>query len=69
MSALVPGNKIEAIELLDAEIRIIGRSQDDAQVEVVEDMPAAETVFVPQSGASLIACIAVLSPECSPSRG
>jgi threonine dehydratase len=34
MSALVPSNKVEAIRALGAEIRIIGRSQDDAQVEV-----------------------------------
>ncbi len=34
MSALVPANKIEAIRSLGAEIRIAGRSQDDAQVEV-----------------------------------
>ena len=34
MSRLVPGNKVEAIEALGAEIRIVGRSQDDAQVEV-----------------------------------
>ena len=34
MSALVPRNKIEGIQALGAEVRIIGRSQDDAQVEV-----------------------------------
>ncbi|MGX1744470.1 hydroxyectoine utilization dehydratase EutB [Bosea sp. NPDC055353] len=34
MSALVPANKIEAIRSLGVEIRIVGRSQDDAQVEV-----------------------------------
>lgn len=34
MSALVPANKVEAIRTLGAEIRIIGRSQDDAQEEV-----------------------------------
>jgi threonine dehydratase len=34
MSALVPRNKLEAIAALGAEIRIVGRSQDDAQVEV-----------------------------------
>lgn len=34
MSALVPANKVEAIRALGAEIRIVGRSQDDAQVEV-----------------------------------
>lgn len=34
MSALVAANKVEAIRSLGAEIRIVGRSQDDAQVEV-----------------------------------
>ncbi len=34
MSRLVPGNKLRAIEALGAEVRIIGASQDDAQVEV-----------------------------------
>jgi threonine dehydratase len=34
MSSLVPPNKVEAIRALGAEVRIIGRSQDDAQVEV-----------------------------------
>jgi threonine dehydratase len=34
MSHLVPGNKVEGIRRLGAEIRILGRSQDDAQAEV-----------------------------------
>lgn len=34
MSSLVPANKLEAIKALGAEIRIIGRSQDEAQIEV-----------------------------------
>lgn len=34
MSALVPANKVEAVRALGAEIRIVGRSQDDAQAEV-----------------------------------
>ncbi|MBB3594045.1 threonine dehydratase [Rhizobium sp. BK529] len=34
MSSLVPANKVEAIRMLGAEIRIVGRSQDDAQAEV-----------------------------------
>ena len=33
MSELVPGNKREAIEALGAEIRIVGQSQDEAEVE------------------------------------
>ena len=35
MSDLVPGNKRAAIEALGAEVRIVGRSQDEAEVEVV----------------------------------
>ena len=34
MSRLVPKNKIEGIRALGAEVRIVGESQDDAQVEV-----------------------------------
>ena len=34
MSRLVPQNKIDGIEAQGAEVRIIGQSQDDAQVEV-----------------------------------
>jgi threonine dehydratase len=34
MSVLVPASKVEAVRALGAEVRIIGRSQDDAQGEV-----------------------------------
>lgn len=34
MSQLVPANKVEAVASLGAEIRIVGRSQDEAQREV-----------------------------------
>nr|WP_237050091.1 hydroxyectoine utilization dehydratase EutB [Microvirga ossetica] len=34
MSALVPSNKIDAVQALGADVRIVGRSQDDAQQEV-----------------------------------
>lgn len=34
MSSLVPENKVEGIKALGAEVRIVGRSQDEAQVEV-----------------------------------
>lgn len=34
MSRLVPQNKVEGIKALGAEVRIVGDSQDDAQVEV-----------------------------------
>jgi threonine dehydratase len=56
MSALVPANKVEAIRSLGAEIRIVGRSQDDAQVEV--DRLVAEdgmTMVPPFDQAAVIA--------------
>ncbi|QKC86642.1 hydroxyectoine utilization dehydratase EutB [Mesorhizobium sp. NZP2077] len=34
MSRLVPGNKLDEIRRLGAEVRIVGNSQDDAQAEV-----------------------------------
>lgn len=34
MSRLVPQNKIDGIRALEAEVRIVGNSQDDAQIEV-----------------------------------
>src|SRR5690606_35775957 len=34
MSRLVPQNKVQAIRALGADIRIVGNSQDDAQLEV-----------------------------------
>ncbi len=34
LSALVPGNKVDAVRALGAEVRIVGRSQDDAQADV-----------------------------------
>ncbi len=34
MSELVPANKVDGIRAQGAEVRIVGRSQDDAQVEV-----------------------------------
>ncbi|WP_432696951.1 hydroxyectoine utilization dehydratase EutB [Marinobacterium sp. YM272] len=41
MSSLVPGNKVEAIRALGAEIRIHGRSQDEAQ-ELVDKLVAEQ---------------------------
>jgi len=97
MSALVPGNKVEAIKALGAEARIVGLSQDDAQVEVdrlvaeegmvtlppfdhpdiiagqgtlglemLEDLPEAETLVVPLSGGGLIAGIALAAKTLKP---
>jgi threonine dehydratase len=47
MSELVPRNKVAAIEALGAEVRISGRSQDEA--EIVADRLAAELGMVPVS--------------------
>jgi len=47
MSALVPENKIAAIRDLGAEIRIIGRSQDDAQKEVDRLVREGGMVMIP----------------------
>lgn len=44
MSSLVPRNKVEAIQALGAVVRIVGRSQDEAQVEA--DRLAAEEGMV-----------------------
>lgn len=56
MSSLVPGNKLDGIKALGAEVRIVGRSQDDAQVEA--DRLAAEegmTMLPPFDHADIIA--------------
>jgi threonine dehydratase len=56
MSELVPQNKVEGIKAQGAEVRIIGRSQDDAQVEV--DRLVAEekmTMLPPFDHADIIA--------------
>lgn len=44
MSRLVPPNKVEAIARLGADVRIVGRSQDEAQAEV--DRLAAEAGII-----------------------
>src|SRR3546814_14854552 len=97
MSALVPRNKVAAIEALGAEARIVGLSQDDAQVEadrlvaeegmvslppfdhhdviagqgtlgleMLEELPEAETLVVPLSGGRLIAAIAMAAMQLKP---
>ncbi len=56
MSALVPQNKIDGIKAQGAEVRIIGQSQDDAQLEV--DRLVAEegmTMIPPFDHADIIA--------------
>jgi threonine dehydratase len=98
MSTLVPRNKVAAIEALGAEARIVGLSQDEAQVEVdrlvaedglaalppfdhadiiagqgtlgleiLEELPEAETLLVPLSGGGLIAGVALAAKAMKPS--
>lgn len=89
MSELVPQNKLDGIKAQGAEVRIVGRSQDDAQIEVdrlvsegmvmlppfdhadiiagqgtlglelIDQMPDADTVLVPLSGGGLISGVAL----------
>ncbi len=97
MSPLVPANKIEAVRALGAEIRIVGRNQDEAEVvakqlaaergltfispfddpwviagqgtiglELLEDLPALDTVLVPVSGGGLIGGIALALKSADP---
>jgi threonine dehydratase len=47
MSAMVPANKVDAIRALGAEVHIVGRSQDDAQEEVVRLVERHGLVEVP----------------------
>lgn len=47
MSSLVPANKVEAIRALGAEVRIVGRSQDEAQDEVDRLIREDGMVMVP----------------------
>lgn len=47
MSDLVPSNKVEGIRALGAEIRIVGHSQDDAQVEADRFVEEEGMVMLP----------------------
>src|SRR5690606_467399 len=47
VSELVPGNKVDEIRRLGADIRIIGRSQDDAQIEDERIVAEDGLVMVP----------------------
>ncbi|ANH07038.1 hydroxyectoine utilization dehydratase EutB [Shinella sp. HZN7] len=47
MSRLVPENKVAEIRRLGADVRIVGRSQDEAQVEVDRLVTEAGLVMVP----------------------
>jgi threonine dehydratase len=97
MSELVPENKVEGIRAQGAEIRIIGRSQDEAQkevdrlvaeegmtnlppfdhadiiagqgtlgLEVLAQLPEAETLLVPLSGGGLLAGVALAAKSINP---
>jgi threonine dehydratase len=47
MSALVPSNKVEPVRTLGAEVRIIGCSQDEAQIEVDRLMREQGLIKIP----------------------
>ncbi|MGX5846170.1 hydroxyectoine utilization dehydratase EutB [Mesorhizobium sp. PL10] len=47
MSRLVPGNKLDEIRRLGADIRIVGNSQDEAQQEVERLVAQEELVMLP----------------------
>jgi len=97
MSELVPKHKVDAIAALGADVRIAGKSQDDAEVEVqrlvdeegmtllspfdhphviagqgtlglemMEDLPAVDTVVVPLSGGGLLGGIALALKTINP---
>jgi len=55
MSELVPQNKINGIKSHGAEVRIIGRSQDDAQVEVNRLVAEGMTMLPPFDHPDIIA--------------
>jgi len=55
MSELVPQNKIDGIKAQGAEVRIVGRSQDDAQVEVDQLVNEGMTMIPPFDHPNIIA--------------
>jgi threonine dehydratase len=55
MSSLVPRNKVLSIEALGAEVRIVGRSQDEAEDEVAKLLAAGMTMLPPFDHADVIA--------------
>ena len=55
MSELVPANKVEGIRAQGAEIRIIGRSQDEAQVEADQLAESGMTMLPPFDHPDVIA--------------
>lgn len=64
LSRLVPGNKVQAIQALGAEVRIIGQSQDDAMAEVARAVQAEGlTEIAPFDDAAVIAGQGTLALE------
>src|SRR5690606_40545077 len=55
MSRLVPANKVEGIRALGAEVRIVGASQDEAQLEVDRLVEAGMTMVPPFDHPDVIA--------------
>ncbi|WP_170405455.1 hydroxyectoine utilization dehydratase EutB [Ruegeria arenilitoris] len=55
MSELVPQNKVDGIKSHGAEVRIVGRSQDDAQVEVDKLVAEGMTMLPPFDHRDIIA--------------
>ena len=55
MSELVPQNKVDGIKAHGAEVRIVGRSQDDAQVEVDRLVAEGMTMLPPFDHRNIIA--------------
>lgn len=97
MSSLVPQNKVQGVKDAGAEVRIIGNSQDEAQLEVdrlikeeqmimlppfdhpdviagqgtlgleiVEEVPDVEAIFIPLSGGGLAAGVALAAKTMVP---
>lgn len=97
ISELVPQNKVDALQRLDAEVIVHGQSQDEAEerarllseergltlihpfddplviagqgtigLELMQDLPALDTVIVPLSGGGLISGIALALKSTNP---
>lgn len=97
MSSLVPQNKVQGVKDAGAEVRIIGKSQDEAQLEVdrlineeqmimlppfdhadviagqgtlaleiLEDLPDTQSIFIPLSGGGLAAGVALAAKTIAP---
>lgn len=63
MSELVPQNKVDGIRAQGAEVRIIGRSQDDAQLEVDRLVAEGMTMLPPFDHRDIIAGQSTLALE------